>query len=381
MTTTTAALELGRPVPAAEQPVARTRTFTSSLPFDRVYVLLSAWLLGGLFVDGWAHVNLASLETFFTPWHGLFYSGFFAILAAIGVGIGRGRAAGYRGLQAIPAGYELSVLGAGIFMVGGVLDMLWHITFGIEVDVEALLSPTHLMLASGLFLILSGPARAAWRRARGGQVPDGWSAQLPMLLSLTYLLGLLAFFTQYIHPTSSGTITSSWGPLAATVPTSGGHDLELPYLFQAPMLSGVMLQTGLLVGIILVALRRAGLPFGALTPLIGLTTVGMVLMRQKWVGDVREPLLVAGLVGGLLADGLLLWLRPSFGRPRALQAFAALFPMAMYATYFAVLLATDGLWWTIHLWAGAVFLAGVAGWLLALLVSGTTGREAVGVSG
>ncbi len=36
----------------------------------------SLWLIIGVFVDGWAHMNLAQLETFFTPWHALFYSGF-----------------------------------------------------------------------------------------------------------------------------------------------------------------------------------------------------------------------------------------------------------------------------------------------------------------
>src|SRR5438128_1253234 len=123
------------------RPISRAGHAVSSLAYDRVMVLLSAWLIGGLFVDGWAHVNLASLETFFTPWHGLFYSGFFAVFAGLGVGIGRGRAAGFSGRNAIPAGYELSLLGAAIFTLGGVLDMLWHIVFGIEVSVEALLSP------------------------------------------------------------------------------------------------------------------------------------------------------------------------------------------------------------------------------------------------
>src|ERR671924_467807 len=118
-----------RAIPSRRPAPAR---FTSSPLYDRLMLLACAWFVGGLFVDGWAHINLRSLETFFTPWHGLFYSGFFAVLAVIGVGIGRGRAAGYRGLRAIPAGYELSALGAALFMVGGFLDMLWHITFGIE---------------------------------------------------------------------------------------------------------------------------------------------------------------------------------------------------------------------------------------------------------
>lgn len=34
-----------------------------------------------------------------------------------------------------------------------------------------------------------------------------------------------------------------------------------------------------------------------------------------------------------------------------------------------VVLAASGLSWSIHLWTGAVFLAGVVGWLLALLAT------------
>src|SRR6266542_1668143 len=39
------------------------------------------------------------------------------------------------------------------------------------------------------------------------------------------------------------------------------------------------------------------------------------------------------------------------------------------ARYFVVVLAASGLSWSIHLWTGAVFLAGVVGWLLALLAT------------
>ena len=42
-----------------------------------ITVLLSAWLIVGLFLDAWAHgQNLT--ETFFTPWHAVLYTGFFA---------------------------------------------------------------------------------------------------------------------------------------------------------------------------------------------------------------------------------------------------------------------------------------------------------------
>ena len=43
-------------------------------------------------------------------------------------------------------------------MAGAIGDMFWHIIFGIEVSIDALLSPTHLLLLIGALLILSGPS-------------------------------------------------------------------------------------------------------------------------------------------------------------------------------------------------------------------------------
>lgn len=54
----------------------------ASVGFDRVAAALSGWLVGGFLLDVWAHHNLPStLETFFTPWHGVLYSGFLAVAA------------------------------------------------------------------------------------------------------------------------------------------------------------------------------------------------------------------------------------------------------------------------------------------------------------
>ena len=64
---------------------------------------------------------------------------------------------GNRWLQAIPDGYELSVLGLVIFGISGIGDLTWHLLLGIERSTEALLSPTHLGLALGIGLALTGP--------------------------------------------------------------------------------------------------------------------------------------------------------------------------------------------------------------------------------
>src|SRR5712691_7046633 len=54
--------------------------------FDWLMAGASIWWMVGLFVDGWAHSNLAQLETFFTPWHALLYSGFAAAAVTLGAG-------------------------------------------------------------------------------------------------------------------------------------------------------------------------------------------------------------------------------------------------------------------------------------------------------
>ncbi|MFD1733505.1 hypothetical protein ACFSC4_23675 [Deinococcus malanensis] len=139
---------------------------------------LAWWLIMGLFVDGWAHNHLGDrLETFFTPWHALFYSGFLAVAAWVGWLGQRGWRAGRRGLLALPQGYELAALGVPVFALGGLGDMAWHTVFGIEVGVEALLSPTHLVLFLGAACIVSAPLVSAWRTPTARKAPPGWSGR------------------------------------------------------------------------------------------------------------------------------------------------------------------------------------------------------------
>src|SRR5918911_2729090 len=99
---------------AATLPRPRVRRLArplAPLAFEWAIVATSGWFVAGLYLDGWAHNTIPALETFFTPWHGVLYSGFFASLAVLGWGIGRNHAAGYHGWGAVPAGYEASLVG------------------------------------------------------------------------------------------------------------------------------------------------------------------------------------------------------------------------------------------------------------------------------
>jgi hypothetical protein len=139
---------------------------TSSYPaggrrFDLIVSLLSLWILAGLYLDGSAHHHIPDLiETFFTPWHAVLYSGFAASAGLLLITQWRNVSKCYRWTHSLPKGYMASLVGAVIFMFSGGADFLWHTAFGFEVGLEALVSPSHLALAVGGVLMISGPLRA-----------------------------------------------------------------------------------------------------------------------------------------------------------------------------------------------------------------------------
>src|SRR5439155_238380 len=178
---------------------------SASRGFDGLVAVLSAVFGGGLYLDGWAHVHGHVHRSFFTPWHAALYSGFLVVAAVIG---GTALAGMRRGLplrESVPTGYELSLLGAGIFLVGGVADMAWHIVF--------------------------------YRQALG--------------------------------------------------------------------VSGVIIQTAVVMAFVLLAARRFVLPFGALTAILGLNALALSFLGRQVGGlDGGLGLVPAALVAGLLADTL-----------------------------------------------------------------------------
>jgi hypothetical protein len=366
MTHATEAIGLSTPSGATRPPMGR------SAGFDWAMIVTGGWLLGGLYVDGWAHNHLATtLESFFTPWHGAFYAGFLAVAGVTAAALLYNRVQGTPWASALPPGYGLSLVGAGIFAVSGVGDLLWHLLFGIEVRMEALLSPTHLGLILGVALLVSGPWRAAWLRADGAQPPT-WTTYGPMVLSLAFLLSVCTFWTMFAHPLSrpwaaaGNRPTAPVWPLAAPTPDLLTQDggLISPDIGQMLGLDDILLQTALLMGLVLLTVRRwgFGLPRGSLTLVFTLNAGLMGFLRDQW------GLLPVAVVAGLVADGLLHRLKPAVSRVGALRLFAAGVPLVWYSLYFLTLHLTHGVWWSVHVWAGAIVVSGLVGWLVSYLV-------------
>jgi hypothetical protein len=310
---------------------------------DWTLVALCCWVVGGGYLDIWAHSHLRLFESFLTPWHAVLYSGMVATAAYLLL-LRRSRLA--RGLPWDRAsGYGLSLTGCGLFAASGVADGVWHTVFGIETGTNGLISPPHVLLTLSTGLIVSGPLRVAWRTERG-------RASWPAVISAALLLSVLTYLIQFDHP-----LSNLWSAGDAPVAVLGvrPREMELGIL-------GILVQTGLLAGLVLLLLAHLRLPRGSLTVILGVS--GFLVTAVDHIGVLAGLAVAMGMLGDLL-----LWaLRVGPGRPDRLRLFAATWTAGAYVLYFAELLASRGVWWPTHVWTGTIMLAAVEGWLISYLV-------------
>jgi hypothetical protein len=276
-------------------------------------------------------------EGFLTVPHLIFYGAFAGVAVLIASVIIAKRLDGKSWGEAIPHGYRLGLVGVVLFGLGGPGDALWHATFHAESGVEALTSPTHLMLATGAVLFLSSPARRGFSRPllRG-------RAQIPMVLSAAFTFTAITIITLYGHPVFSDQLVRT------------GENIGLGVV-------SVLFQAAVLAGVLAVLVRRFRLVPGAFTLLLGLNGAAMT-----WVGE-SYVLLPGIILTGLVADALSLWVRPGPDRELAFRGFLAGIPALYYALYYLSIALTGGIEWVVHIWTGAIVLAGFAGLLVSYL--------------
>jgi len=104
-------------LPARSTPTRIEGYPVGSIRFDWLFTLFCAWVVGGLYIDGWAHSNGRVDDSFFTPWHALLYAGVGTIGVFLFVNQWRNMNKGYALFRALPMGYLTSLIGAGLFMV------------------------------------------------------------------------------------------------------------------------------------------------------------------------------------------------------------------------------------------------------------------------
>lgn len=187
----------------------RTTHAPPSLAFDWIMSVLALILMGGVIQDGWAHGHGLVDQSFLTPWHAVLYGTMLLngiVLGAIAV---RNVKRGYSAKYALPFGYEISLIGVIAFAAGGAFDLWWHTRYGIESDINALISPSHIWLALAGALVFCGPLISV--AARYGARSGGWRITGPAILSAAALLTLIGFFTQYAQPIGDNTESSVIG--------------------------------------------------------------------------------------------------------------------------------------------------------------------------
>jgi hypothetical protein len=304
---------------------------------EKAVAFFGTWAITGLYLDGWAHIH-DKPETFFSPWHGVLYSG-------VGAAVAWFMFREYVLRKPSVISERLLTVGFVIFAVGAVLDFVWHEVFGIEVDLEALLSPTHLMLLTGGTVMLSYPARAAAARPSGRRTT--FRRFFPVLMSLTLTAGLIQFFTQYLSAFRFGGLFPS-----------DGQDI-----WEITVIAAVFATNAIMLGATFIAVRRWDTPFGAFTFMYAALAFAFSGMFEFDVVFHVPAAAVAGLITDVLADRL----RPSAGRRTQALVFACLVPLAIWSSWLVAIHATGGVRWSVDLWAGTVYLAVLEGLGLGLL--------------
>ena len=341
--------ELRKTAPPIDEATAPGATRLATRTEDAVTAVLATLLLGGAVTDAWAHTNIIkSLESFFTPWHGLLYGGFAATAAWtfwLAYRHGGGRPGWWR--NGWPAGYALGGLGAAIFMVAGVGDMIWHTLLGIENGLDAALSPTHVGIAFGGTLLVTSPMRSWW--AAGS--PRERAASGIVSLALGTLFGTL--LTEHASAFISNAPTHVYDHLnnsASHIETSLG-------------LTRYLMSTVVIVVVVLLAHRRRA-TFGTTTAVVVALT--LFLMTQFEFPRVLAVAAVGAVIGAVLADLALVRLDAVRGTdaPMRLSIAGAVIPALVWTGHLAGMRIADDLRWPIELWAGTVVLTALLGALL-----------------
>ena len=172
-----------------------------------------------------------------------------------------------------------------------------------------------------------------------------------MVLSLAATLATLNFFIQYAHP-----LVNYWG-------LGRFFDDERTQAFGVVSL---LLSSAVTMGILLLAMRRWVLASGALSLVLILNAVAIGFVKN---GAYPLTKVLVFVVAAIVLDGLYRWLKPSRHRVGAIRLFAFWAPLLLVLSHFVLGWTTYGVSWSVHLTWGVIFLNGVVGLLLSLLVA------------
>ncbi len=323
------------------------------------------WLSAGFLWDSWAHLHVG-VESFFTPYHAIFYAAMVGAAIAFAVAGFSNYRQGYRFPNLLPLAYRRALVGIPVFFAGGLGDLIWHSFFGIENRIEAVTSPTHLIIGFGVVLVLSGPIRSALA-ARSSIL--SLRAQLPFLFALASVLEFAHLGMSYAFDPSAARMDAP----PAEIATSANYLLDVALVLYKTGTGIMIVILTALVGMsfMLYAASRMRLAFGALTVFF---VLGDMMMSAALTND--RPLLLIhvtnAFVAGLVGDFILLRGRTktlALPRLNVLRMLGIFVPIAYYGTFFAMTIALEGTWWNWNLILGSIVWSTLAGYGLTFLMS------------
>jgi hypothetical protein len=320
----------------------------ATLTEDLVTAICGTAMVLGVLSDSWAHTNiLNTLDGFFTPWHALLYSGFVATGAwTFYLAYRRRHLAPEWWRDGWPAGYRLGAAGTVLFLLSGGGDMVWHQMLGVESNLSAALSPSHLGLATGATLLLSSPLRSWWAQgAEGGRRAVTGVAGLTLATTtVSIFVGYaLAFYpAQALQPYHQHALT----PAEAQTAGLGA--------------ASYVLSTALILVPLLFVHRRRPTP-GVVTALVAAVSMFSLISRELPTAQTAGAL--GAIVGAVLADVLLLRLDKTRGpdAPLRLPIAGALVPALVWSGHLIGLQLGGGVRWPVELWAGVVVITAALG--------------------
>lgn len=332
---------------------------------DTAAAIFGTWMIGGGLLDAWAHVHVTDeLESFATPYHAVLYTGYLAVALWTFVLAYRRRGDDpYWFIRTFPAGYRLGAIGAVMFLLGGVADAIWHQFFGVEADLEAILSPSHFVLNVAGVLLVTSPMRSWW--AEG----IGVSRARAATGSLAAALGTCAagFFLVY-----ASAFASNFGTLPPVQPWDRRDPVS--QLTAIHGLTTYLVTTAIVLIPMLMIYRRHPVP-GAGTLIVGLVATFTLVMYEF---PATPTIGVIMAVFGSAAAELILYdagRRRRDSSPIPLPIVGALFAGLLWTAQFTGLHLAEGVRWPVELWSGTIVLCTIVGAVLGGLAGS---RQVVG---
>jgi hypothetical protein len=325
----------------------------SSLAFDALYAVLTIVLAVGIFIDVWSHSTFGPDQSVLSPYHFLFYSAMGTIGGLLLFTHTTNLRQGYKWSAALPVGYGFSFFGVIFFTVAGIFDLGGHALFGFETGLEAIMSPTHMMLFIGWFIVAIAPIRAAFHKFKS-EPARNLGQQLPMILALVSALCAATLASFYYTPLNE---------MSYAVQEMRVLNEEDALVME---IAGIFIQTGVLMSVLTWIISNIKLKVGILSLLFFLFGVLLAITNLAPIAIVNT------FLGGILIEVAYQILQPTRQQVLRFCLFGFVAPILLWGSYYGFYLVSGvggGLWVTGYVWLGTVFQTGFIGLALAYFVT------------